>query len=59
MQRIEINVQTGEERVIDLTAEEIAIAQAQKAKFEAEQAAVVQIPNIEELIARIVALEAK
>ena len=37
MQRIEINVQTGERQVIDLTPEEIAITEAQYQEWLAEQ----------------------
>ena len=37
MNRIEINVQTGEQQVIDLTAEEIAQAQAQYQEWLAAQ----------------------
>ena len=39
MERIEINVQTGEVQTIQLTPEEIVTAQAQYAAWEAEQAA--------------------
>jgi hypothetical protein len=38
MNRIEINVITNESKVVELTAEEIAQAQAQHAQWEAEQA---------------------
>jgi len=38
MQRIEVNVMTGEQTVIDLTPEEIEQALAQQAAWEAEQA---------------------
>lgn len=38
MERIEIDVVTGEQKIIQLTAEEIAQAQAQRAQWEAEQA---------------------
>jgi multidrug efflux pump subunit AcrA (membrane-fusion protein) len=38
MNRIEINVITGENKVIELTAEEVAQAQAQYAQWEAEKA---------------------
>lgn len=40
MNRIEINLQTGEQTIVDLTTEEIAQAQAQYAEWEAEQAQV-------------------
>jgi hypothetical protein len=59
MQRIEVNVQTGEQCFVDLTAEEIAVAQAQKAQWEAEQTVVAQTPTVAELLARIEALENK
>jgi hypothetical protein len=43
MKRIEINVQTGEEKVIDLTPEEVAVveanAEAYKTKRDAENVA--------------------
>jgi len=42
MQRIEVNCETGETQVIDLTPEEIAAAQAQKAAWDAEQAQIQQ-----------------
>jgi hypothetical protein len=38
MNRIEINVITGERQVVELTAEEIAQAQAQYAQWEADEA---------------------
>jgi multidrug efflux pump subunit AcrA (membrane-fusion protein) len=38
MDRIEINVITGERQVIELTAEEIAQAQAMYAQWEADEA---------------------
>jgi len=37
MERIEVNVQTGEQKVVELTAEEIAQAQAQYAEWLANQ----------------------
>lgn len=39
MERIEVNVQTGEVQIIQLTSEEIVAAQTQYAAWEAEQAA--------------------
>jgi len=57
--RIEVNVQTGEQQIVNLTAEEIAIAQAQNAKWEAEQIVAAQTPTVAELLARIEALENK
>ena len=47
MERIEINVQTGEQKVIELTAEEIAQAQTQYAEWLANQ------PTKEEQIAKL------
>ena len=47
MNRIEINVITGERKVVDLTAEEVALAQAQYAEWLAAQ------PTKEEQIAKL------
>ena len=47
MNRIEINVITGEQRVIELTAEEMAQAQAQYTEWLANQ------PTKEEQIAKL------
>ena len=47
MNRIEIDVITGEQRVIELTAEEVAQAQAQYAEWLATQ------PTKEEQIAKL------
>jgi hypothetical protein len=47
MERIEINVQTGEQQTVQLTAEEIAQAQAQYAEWLANQ------PTKEEQIAKL------
>ena len=66
--RIVVNVQTGETTQVDLTAEEIAQAQANHAAWYAEQATRQSTPTFEEIIksqaetinaltARIVALE--
>jgi hypothetical protein len=68
--RIVVNVQTGETTQVDLTAEELAQAQANHAAWETEQAQRQVTPTLEETIqsqaetinaltARIVALEAK
>lgn len=38
MERIEIDVVTGEQKIVQLTPEEVAEAQAMQAKWEAEQA---------------------
>ena len=51
MNRIEINVQTGLQTTVDLTAQEIADAQASKAAWDAEQAAIVAKPSLEEMVA--------
>ena len=47
MNRIEIDVITGERKVVELTAEEVAQAQAQYAQWLAEQ------PTKEEQIAKL------
>lgn len=47
MNRIEINAITGEQKVIELTAEEVAQAQAQYAEWRASQ------PTKEEQIAKL------
>jgi len=47
MERIEINVQTGEQQTVQLTAKEIAQAQAQYAEWIANQ------PTKEEQIAKL------
>ena len=61
--RIEVNAQTGEQTVIELSSEELAEAAAIKAAWDAEQAAKQAQPTQDEiiaaLIARIAALEAK
>ena len=59
MQRIEVNCETGVQTIINLTPEEITLAQEQTAKWEAEQVPVTPTPTIEELLARIAALETK
>ena len=51
MNRIEINVQTGLQTPVDLTAQEIADAQASKVAWDAEQAAIVAKPSLEEMVA--------
>ena len=68
MYRIVINVETGEQTQIELTAEDIAQAQVTEATWQAEQAARQTKPTLEQIIesqaatitaltARIVALE--
>jgi len=68
MQRIEVNVLTGEQTIIDLTTEEIAEAQAQAAQVQTqdsnttptlEQIVQEQQALITALTARITALETK
>jgi hypothetical protein len=68
MQKIEVNVLTGEQKIVDLTADEVAQAQVSHAAWEAEQAQRQSTPTFEQtiqsqadtitaLIARISALE--
>ena len=70
MHRTVVNVQTGERTQVDLTAEEIAEAQAATVAWNAEQAEIQSQPTAQDLItqqqtlitsltARIAALEAK
>ena len=56
MERIEVNVQTNEVHIIQLTNEEVAEAQVQYASWEAEQAA---NPPAADLQAQIAALTAE
>jgi len=51
MNRIEVNVQTGLQTTVDLTAQEVADAQASQAAWDAEQAAIVAKPSLEEMVA--------
>jgi hypothetical protein len=53
MRRIEVNVQTGVQTFVDLSAAEISAAQAQKAAWDAEQAAIVKTPTMEEIVAQL------
>jgi hypothetical protein len=53
MQRIEVDVITGEIKVIDLTPEEVAQAMAQQAAWEAEQAQAQSTPTVEEQLAEL------
>ena len=61
--RIEVNVQTGEQKTVELSAEELAQAQATKAAWDSEQAAKQSQPTQDEIIAalisRVAALELK
>jgi hypothetical protein len=63
MHRTEVNVQTGEVTEIELTAEEVAEALAQKAAWDAEQTAKQPEANLLQIIAdlqaKVAALEAK
>lgn len=53
MHRIEVNVQTGVQTIVDLSAAEIAAAQAQKAAWDAEQAVIAKTPTMEEIVAQL------
>lgn len=55
MERIEFNVQTGEVQTIQLTADEVAEAQAQYAAWEAEQAANPPVVDLQTQIATLTA----
>lgn len=50
MQRIEINVVTGEQTIVELTSGEVTQALAQKAAWDAEQATRQSTPTFEEII---------
>ena len=54
--RIVVNVQTGETTQVNLTAEEILQAQAQKAAWDAEQAEIQAQPTTQDLITQQQAL---
>ena len=56
MERIEVNVQTGEVQIIQLTPEEVTAAEAQYAAWQAEQ--VSAVPEVD-LQAQITALTAE
>ena len=53
MQRIEVNVKTGEQKMVDLTPEEIAQAQANTIAEAEERADFVPQPTIADLQAQI------
>lgn len=57
MERIEVNVETGEVQIIQLTPEEIAAAQAQYATWEAAQQPVQ--PTLEQLQTELADITAK
>ena len=60
MQKIEVNVQTGEQIVLDLTSDEIAEAQTMFAAWQTEQAAIQQAnTTIEQLQAQLAQLTAQ
>jgi hypothetical protein len=61
MKRIEINVLTGEQKIVELTAEEVAQAETQYAQWQAEQNQIqaeeqVKIQAKQSALAKIVAL---
>lgn len=55
MQRIEVNMQTGEQKILDLTEEEVAQALAMKAAWDAQQEANRMQPTQDEIIASLMA----
>jgi hypothetical protein len=55
MQRIEVNMQTGEQKILDLTEEEVAQALAMKAAWDAQQEASRVQPTQDEIIASLMA----
>jgi hypothetical protein len=58
MNRIEIDVITGERQVVELTAEEVAQAQAQYAQWEADEAKrKAELPKV--LADQIIAIQAQ
>lgn len=59
MERIEINVQTGEQIIVQLSAEEIAEAELQNKKWLEEQSKIQSNPTIEELQAQLALLTEK
>jgi hypothetical protein len=56
MERIEVNCETGEVRIIQLTTEEIAANQAQYAEWLATQPAAPPAPTLTELQAQLATL---
>lgn len=56
MDRIEVNVETGEVRTIQLTTEEIFVAQTQYAAWQESQQANFLLPSILDLQTQIAAL---
>jgi hypothetical protein len=55
MERIEVNVQTGEVQIIQLTAEEIAAIELQNAAYEAEQSAISPAIDLQARVAELTA----
>ena len=53
MERIVVDLQAGTTTVVTLTQEEVAQALAQKAAWDAEQAAIVVEPTMQEIIAQL------
>lgn len=53
MQRIEIDVITGVQTIVNLSPAEVATALSQKASWDAEQAAIVKAPTMEEIVAQL------
>lgn len=53
MERIVVDLQAGTTTVVPLTQEEIAQAQAQKAAWDAEQAAIASTPTLEQIVAQL------
>jgi hypothetical protein len=59
MERIEVNVETGEVKTIQLTAEEVAAAQAQYAAWQASQPITPPAPTLADLQAQLATLTAQ
>ena len=53
MERIVVDLQAGTTTVVQLTPEEIAEAQAQKAAWDAEQAQRAATPTLEQIVAQL------
>jgi hypothetical protein len=53
MERIVVDLQTGTTTVVALTQEEVVRALAQKAAWDAAQAAIVVAPTMQEIIAQL------
>ena len=59
MERIEVNVETGEIKTVELTPEEIAAAQAQYQEWLASQPASPPAPTLAELQAQLATITAE